>query len=485
MAGIIAGFFKDQSSIRHLKRASRLGFQCQEFGTDQVDDLSGDDWRRIFVIPHSLVHDPEMWPELRRRLTLANRFFVLVGQDLQTSDVVRAMKDGAFEVIQESDEDERWDQAFGSAAEAQKLWLQVYGGKSDSQDEILLGQSPEMVLLRQNIRRLGPTDATVLIMGESGAGKEKVAEALHHASGHRELVAVNCAAIPKDLIEAELFGSEKGAYTGAQTRKGLVEQADNGTLFLDEIGELDLGLQPKLLRFLETRVFRRVGGNRDFRVNLRVIAATNRELDREIAHGRFRGDLFFRLSEITLKIPPLRLRKMDIPIFAQMFMERANERFGKNFEILEPELIQKFQSYSWPGNVRELKSSLDRLVLMHFGTTLRAIWWDVPESYLTGYQPAGTMEMPHPQDSPWNHSPGFHSHSQPVTGGVHAISHRPHRPAHSQTSPNDGGRVPSQRERMNMARELLSHGDANLSAISAQLGIHPTTLYRWRKQGKV
>lgn len=470
---MVATFFKHSSNNDYLRRVSELGWQCQEYATSQISDLSEESWRSVYIVTWKVTQDPELWPEIRKKLALANRFFIVCGHRLESGDLVRCMKDGAFDVAEDADSENRWISALQGAADAQKLWIQLYGGRTSNSDEILIGRSPEIVSLRQNIQQLGPTDATVLIMGESGAGKEKVAEALHKAAGSRELVAVNCAAIPKDLIEAELFGSEKGAFTGAQARKGLVEQADNGTLFLDEIGELDHSLQPKLLRFLETRIFRRVGGNKDFKVNLRVIAATNRELDREIARGRFRGDLYFRLSEITLKIPPLRLRKTDIPIFAKLFMERANERFGKNFEMIEPELIQKLQMHQWPGNVRELKSTMDRLVLMNFGTTIRSKWWEVPENHLSGM---GNMDDGH---NTWDDM-AFASHAghNYPTGGV-MVPSQPYR------QPTQSQHYPSQKERMVKARELLDHNDANLSLISAQLGIHPTTLYRWRKQGKV
>lgn len=492
MTGIIARFIKHSSISESLHRVNGMNFRCQEIAPDMIDDLAGDNWKYVYLVYVDLLNEPSVWSDTRRRLTMANRLFVGISSDRNTAQVVRFMKDGAFEVVGEKESDGRWVEAIGAAASSQKLWLQVYGGQASGDQEILVGQSPEMVSLRQNIRRLGPTDATVLIMGESGAGKERVAEALHKASGSKEIVAVNCAAIPRDLIEAELFGSEKGAYTGAQARKGLVEQADNGTLFLDEIGELDLSLQPKLLRFLETRTFRRVGGNRDIPVSLRVIAATNRELDREIARGRFRGDLYFRLSEIILKIAPLRLRKSDLPIFARLFMERANARFGKNFEMIEPELLRKFTQYDWPGNVREFKSSLDRLVLMNFGTTLRACWWDLPSSHMRNLHESS---LPFPSEAasldglngpyPGEGHSGINPYNSPRPyPPVYAPAHpHPHPSGDFPSAPQ--GHFPSQKERLARAHELLRQGESNLSVISAQLGIHPTTLYRWRKQGKV
>jgi transcriptional regulator with PAS, ATPase and Fis domain len=266
-------------------------------------------------------------------------------------------------------------------------------------------------------------------------------------------VAVNCAAIPKELLEAELFGAERGAYTGAsRTRIGLVEQAAGGTLFLDEIAEMDLAQQPKLLRFLETRRFRRVGGDAEQEVEVRVISATNGNLEKEIAEGRFRLDLYYRLSEVILHVPPLRTRPEDVPILALAFLQSASERFGKNFETIEPALVRKFQGYHWPGNVRELKNAIDRMVILYDGPTLREGWWDAPQSQ----QFAPSPEPPAPSAAPSN------------TGGT------PERPL-----------VPTRRQKMQMAKQLLASNERDLTSIAAELGIHPTTLYRWRKQNKV
>lgn len=258
-----AHFYKNSVDERLYRRITELGFHCQEFTENTIGELNQDSWDSVYLIGWDQIQNSSLWPELRQKLTLSNRFFLCIGESLSSEQIVKAMKDGAFDVMLMNDSDTRWSNALTGAAQSQNLWIQVYGGHNSDTGEILLGDSKEMVSLRQNVQRLGPTDATVLIMGESGAGKEKVAEALHHASGSENFVAVNCAAIPKDLIESELFGAEKGAYTGAQGRKGLVEQAHNGTLFLDEIGELDITLQPKLLRFLETRTFRRVGSSKD------------------------------------------------------------------------------------------------------------------------------------------------------------------------------------------------------------------------------
>ncbi|MCP5522493.1 MAG: sigma 54-interacting transcriptional regulator [Verrucomicrobiales bacterium] len=265
-------------------------------------------------------------------------------------------------------------------------------------------------------------------------------------------MALNCAAIPKDLIEAELFGAEKGAFTGAiKSRPGLVEQADRGTLFLDEIGELDLALQPKLLRFLETRTARRVGGTKDYRVETRVVAATNRDLLASATEGGFRSDLYYRLAEMIVPVPPLRERTSDIPLLVRRFLGLANERFGKNVEGVEPGLLLQFQNYDWPGNVRELKSVIDRLVLLFDGPLLRQGCWEAPRP------PAPPMTAPPARAKPLE-SP------QPA-------------PA----PPRLAGRS----ERVALARQLLQEGTHSQSEIAARTGVHPTTLFRWRKAGKV
>ncbi len=390
------------------------------------------------------------WPQLRARIWGANRLFIAVGSRLSTSDVVNATRDGAQDVLELKDDDERWDESFEKAVSSQKLWLQLYGGPAKSNTGgILLGESAATRSLRQTIERIGPMGATVLVLGESGAGKERVAQALHESGGGGPFLALNCAAIPKDLLESELFGSEKGAFSGAiKDKPGLVEQASGGTLFLDEIGEMDISLQPKLLRFLETRKARRVGGTKEYDVNVRVLSATNRNLDEEIAKNAFRADLFYRLAEVTLRIPPLKQRLDDIPILAEAFLAAACQRFGKHFDRIEPELIAKLQTHTWPGNARELKSSIDRMVIMFDGPVLRAQWWDRPVASVP--PPVAMAAAPQP----------------PVFGGSAAF-------------------LPNGKQKLEMARKLLDESNDNYSWVSAQLGVNVSTLYRWRKSGKV
>ena len=229
-------------------------------------------------------------------------------------------------------------------------------------EERLIGNSPGMREVKAQIQRIAGTSANVLITGETGTGKELVAELLHRNSIGRTgpLVCVNCAAIPDTLLESELFGYEKGAFTGAAaSRQGKLEQADGGTIFLDEIGELNSLAQSKLLRAIETRQIDRLGGRTNRTVNVRIIAATNRELERVVESGGFRSDLYFRLSVVRLHLPPLRERKQDIPHLLDYFISELNSRFGRQVRALTDESIRQLICHDWPGNVRELKNVLE------------------------------------------------------------------------------------------------------------------------------
>jgi DNA-binding NtrC family response regulator len=236
--------------------------------------------------------------------------------------------------------------------------------------ESIIGHSPEMERLFEQMRMVAPTRSTVLITGESGTGKELVAKALHYASPRRaeRFLAINCGAIPSDILESELFGHERGAFTGAVTRKiGKFELAHQGTMFLDEISELYPELQVKLLRVLEERQVMRVGGGELIDVDFRLIAATNRDLEKEVAEGRFREDLYYRLKVVTLAIPPLRARPVDVPLLVEHFLEALCEEHGKPIKRLSPDAAEVFTRYPWPGNVRELRNRLESLVVFHQG----------------------------------------------------------------------------------------------------------------------
>jgi PAS domain S-box-containing protein len=238
----------------------------------------------------------------------------------------------------------------------------------------LLGASDSLKYLLYRVRQVAPSGTTVLIQGETGTGKELVAEAIHKlGSRHdRPLIKINCAALPPGLAESELFGHEKGAFTGAQTlRRGRFELADKATLFLDEVGELSPEVQAKLLRVLQDGEFQRVGGDRTLKVDVRVIAATNRDLTKEVAAARFREDLWYRLNVFPITVPPLRDRKEDIPILAQAFADRFCHNQGRANLDLPKSVLQSLQDYAWPGNIRELQNIMERAVLVSERTTLR------------------------------------------------------------------------------------------------------------------
>jgi two-component system, NtrC family, response regulator len=241
--------------------------------------------------------------------------------------------------------------------------------------EGIIGVSDSMRTLGRSIEKVAPTNATVLLLGESGTGKELLARALHRLSGrsHLAFVAINCAAIPDTLLESELFGYEKGAFTGAAKRTlGKLESANGGTVFLDEIGEMPASLQAKLLRVLQERTIERIGGRTLIPLDLRIICATNRDLDALISGGTFRDDLFYRISEVTVRVPPLRDRKGDSLLLAQFLVQQMAERFGKPTRGLAPDAIRAIQEHRWPGNVRELENRIKGAVIMAEGAVVTA-----------------------------------------------------------------------------------------------------------------
>src|SRR5438128_11410925 len=237
----------------------------------------------------------------------------------------------------------------------------------------IVGNSPALLAVLRKVEQIAPTDATVLILGETGTGKELIARAIHDRSPRKErpLVKVNCAAISAGLVESELFGHVKGAFTGAVTRRsGRFELADGGTIFLDEIGEVPLETQVKLLRVLQEQEFEPVGSSRTIRVNVRVIAATNRDLLEAVRTGRFRRDLFYRLNVFPVEIPPLRERRADIPRLVMFFLSRFSRSLGKQISAVAPETMQHLRAYEWPGNVRELQNVIERAVVLCEGPVL-------------------------------------------------------------------------------------------------------------------
>ena len=239
--------------------------------------------------------------------------------------------------------------------------------------EQVIGKSPALEMVLEQVECVAPTDSTVLIQGETGTGKELIARAIHNISARcgRPFVKLNCAAIPLDLLESELFGHEKGAFTGAIAQKlGRFEAADKGTLFLDEVGDIPLTLQPKLLRVLQEQEFERLGGTRTHQVDVRLVAATNRDLCDMVKRNAFRSDLYYRLNVFPIQLPPLRERREDIPALVEHFVEMLARRMGKQIELIPPEVMSAFTSHPWPGNIRELQNFIERSVILSPGSVL-------------------------------------------------------------------------------------------------------------------
>jgi formate hydrogenlyase transcriptional activator len=246
---------------------------------------------------------------------------------------------------------------------------------SEAGFEQIVGRSAALRRVLRQVGVVAPTDSGVLIQGETGTGKELIAQAVHNRSGRRErpFIKVNCAAIPSGLLESELFGHEKGAFTGAIMRKpGRFELADKGTLFLDEVGDIPLEVQAKLLRVLQEREFERLGSTRTQQVDVRVIAATHRDLKQMVAEGTFRSDLYYRLHVFPIAVPPLRDRREDIPFIAHHFVDKYSQRMNRHIETVSLHTLEVLKDYAWPGNVRELQNFIERAVILSPGTSLRA-----------------------------------------------------------------------------------------------------------------
>jgi DNA-binding NtrC family response regulator len=290
------------------------------------------------------------------------------------TEAVSAMQYGALEFITKPLDLEHLLKLTKNALEIRELSItnQELREEVEAQQRIssIIGKSPVMRKIFDLVRKVAPTKASVLITGESGVGKELIADAVHNLSPRRDkpLIKVHCAALAESLLESELFGHEKGAFTGAQARKrGRFEMADTGTLFLDEIGEINQNVQIKILRVLQDKKFERVGGETTLEVDTRFIAATNRDLKVEIAEGRFREDLYYRLNVVNIHVPPLRERREDIPLLAATFLNEFSQENGKELEGFEPRTRQALYAYDWPGNVRELRNCIESAVVMASG----------------------------------------------------------------------------------------------------------------------
>ncbi len=287
---------------------------------------------------------------------------------------VRAMKEGAYDFLTKPVDTERLLLVAQRALEKRRMATDNLLLREELRDRleppVIVGEAPSLLAALATARKAAATDATVLLLGESGTGKELVARAIHHESPRAAspLVVVNCAAIPRDLLENELFGSERGAFTGAERRKvGRIELANRGTLFLDEIGDLPTELQAKILRVLQERQFERVGGTKAITVDVRIVAATNKNLREEVRSGAFREDLFYRLNVIPIELPPLRERPGDVALLGRWFVSQLARELGKPDAFLAEAAIERLSRYPWPGNIRELRNTIERALILSDG----------------------------------------------------------------------------------------------------------------------
>lgn len=335
---------------------------------------------------------------LRKIKEVHNALPVIIITGFGVVDVaVQALKLGAYDFIEKPINFEKLENVIHNALEANRLKSQVAQtftrNKSRFSLENIVGRSKPIRDVLDLIRLLAQAGAsTLLVQGESGTGKDLVSRALHYESSRRDnpFFALNCAAIPETLIETELFGHEKGAFTDAKTmKKGVFEMADGGTVFLDEISEMHLNLQSKFLRVLEDQTFRRVGGVKDLSVDVQVVASTNINLELAVKEGKFREDLFYRLSVVPIQIPPLRERKEDIPLLVDHFIQRYNQQFRKNVKGITSEGMKLMVNYSWPGNVRELKNAIERAMILEDRGMI-----DIPHLPIRIADPSSAVPLP-------------------------------------------------------------------------------------------
>ncbi|VTR97842.1 sigma-54-dependent transcriptional regulator [Tuwongella immobilis] len=335
--------------------------------------------------------------ELFRRLReLDPKAMVILMTGYGTSETaIEAMRLGAYDYLSKPIEPDQLLELVQRASEISRLMrtpaVVAASEQSDAAD-LLIGRSAVMQEVYKTIGRVAPQDVTVLILGESGTGKELVARAIYHYSRRSSgpFLAINCAAIPETLLESELFGHEKGSFTGADRKRiGKFEQCNNGTLFLDEIGDMSPMTQSKVLRVLQDQQFERVGGNELVQTDVRLIAATNRDLESAMADGSFRSDLYYRLNVCTIRLPPLRERLSDLPLLIEHFLRRFNPELGKSIVRIAPTALELMQRHAWPGNIRELQSTIKQALLMATGTTLLPEF--LPETLRFGLQPASSL----------------------------------------------------------------------------------------------
>jgi two-component system response regulator AtoC len=362
--------------------------QCTEFGYQSAEAATGREALQAIQAesPDLILLDVHL-PDLsgievleKLKQSGANPSVIMMTADPQLDEVKAALRLGAYDFISKPLNFEELCVTLQNALEAGALRNEVENLRGEIRRRAgyhdVIGVSRKMTELMKFVHKIAASEAgTILIQGESGTGKDLIAKAIHFQSNRKDkpFVVINCSAIPENLMEAELFGHEKGAFTDARAmKKGLFEVADGGTLFLDEIGELSPLLQAKLLRVLEDQVIRRVGGVRDMQVDVRVIAASNRDLERAVRENHFRQDLYYRLAIISIFLPPLRERKEDIAALVEFYLDHYNRKFRKNVRGIKDDARQLIMNYDWPGNVRELKNALERAMILEEDSLLKA-----------------------------------------------------------------------------------------------------------------
>jgi len=397
---------EDDESLRRVTQV-----QLEQAGYEVATAANGDEALAMLArAPQDLVITDLRMPglggmQLLRRIKAEHpEVIVIVVTAFGTIEsAVEAMKLGAYDYLTKPVHADALRLIVGRALEHHRLRQEVQALRLSLDRkygfENILGRSPALQETLQAAARVAPTDATVLIRGETGTGKELLAKAIHFNSARRggPFVTINCGAIPRELLESELFGHVRGAFTGAVAhKKGRVELADGGTLFLDEIGELPLPLQAKLLRLLQEKEIEKLGAPQPLHVDVRIIAATHRNLEAMVEDGTFREDLYYRLAVIPLELPPLRERVEDIPELVTHFFERAKHKYRRTRLALPQELLPNFTTYRWPGNIRELENVIERLVLLSRGDEVT--WQDLPESLRRERPPLDAIQLELPPE---------------------------------------------------------------------------------------
>jgi two-component system, NtrC family, response regulator PilR len=372
----------DDLSLRKMLTfvLAKEGYRVEEAanGVDALKKLKG----RNFDLVISDIRMPDLnGIELLKKIKSHDQDLpvIMITAYAATNDAIEAMKLGAEDYIMKPFSLDELKIIISKSLHKQNIERENVALKEQLSDkekfENIVGADPKMHKIFELIDTIAQTDSTVLISGESGTGKELIARAIHSKSRRsgQKFISINCGALPENLLESELFGHKKGAFTDAyQDKEGLFESASQGTLFLDEISEMSQKMQVKILRAIQEKVIRRVGGNHEIEIDVRIITATNRDLVDSIEKGEFRSDLYYRLNVISIKVPPLRDRKEDIPILMQYFLQRYNKRFAKEIQGFEKKVLDCFQNYNWPGNVRELENFVERGVALEKGAVINS-----------------------------------------------------------------------------------------------------------------